>query len=60
LRIWFARIEFTWGLLTVLLAWWTSGTMFYGLRFALGAAEGGLYAGTIFFLTLWFPAKYRA
>jgi MFS family permease len=58
-RLWFARIVFTWGLMTVLLAWSSSGTMFYVLRFLLGAAEGGLYPGIIYFLTLWYPQKYR-
>jgi len=58
-RIWFARIVFTWGLLTVALAWSTSGTMFYILRFLLGAAEGGLYPAAIYYLTLWFPQRHR-
>ena len=33
---------------------------FYALRFLLGLAEAGFFPGIIFFLTLWFPAAYRA
>jgi cyanate permease len=33
---------------------------FYALRFLLGFAEAGFFPGVIFFLTLWFPAAYRA
>jgi len=58
-RLWFARIAFTWGVLTVLLAFSSSGTTFYVLRFLLGAAEGGLYPAVIYYLTLWFPARHR-
>ena len=58
-RLWFARIAFTWGVLTVLLAFSSSGTTFYVLRFLLGAAEGGLYPAVIYYLTLWFPERHR-
>ena len=59
-RLWFARIVLTWGLLTVAMAWASSGTAFYWLRLLLGAAEGGLYPGILFFITLWYPQAYRA
>ncbi|WP_182422338.1 MFS transporter [Aureimonas sp. ME7] len=58
-RLWFARIALTWGLLTVCLAFASSGLTFYALRFLLGAAEGGLYPAIIFYLTLWFPERHR-
>jgi len=58
-RRWIARIMLTWGLVTVALAWTGSTTMFYILRFLLGAAEAGLYPGIIYYMTLWFPARYR-
>jgi ACS family tartrate transporter-like MFS transporter len=35
-------------------------TTFYILRFLLGVCEAGFYPGVIFYLTLWFPAVYRA
>jgi hypothetical protein len=34
--------------------------VFYVLRFLLGVAEAGFFPGIIFYLTLWFPAVYRA
>ena len=37
-----------------------NATVFYVLRFLLGAAEAGFFPGIIYFLTLWFPAVYRA
>ena len=59
-RRWIARIMFTWGLLSGVMAFVTGATGFYVVRVLLGAAEAGFFPGMIFFLTLWFPAKYRA
>jgi sugar phosphate permease len=56
---WMARIMFTWGVVTILLAFTKNATMFYVLRFLLGASEAGLYPGVIYFLTLWFPQRHR-
>ena len=58
-RKWLARILFSWGVVTVLMAFAASGTMFTVLRFVLGVAEAGAYPGIIFFTTLWFPQAYR-
>ncbi len=58
-RRWIARIMLTWGIVTLALAWTSSATMFYVLRFLLGSAEAGLYPGIIFYLTLWFPERHR-
>jgi MFS family permease len=58
-RFWFARILLTWGLLTVVLGFTFSGSLFAGLRFLIGAAEAGAYPGIIYYLTLWFPKRYR-
>ena len=33
---------------------------FYILRFLLGAAESGFFPGMMYYLSLWFPAAYRA
>src|ERR1700732_4377940 len=33
---------------------------FYLIRVLLGAAEAGFFPGIIFYMTLWFPAEYRA
>ena len=35
-------------------------TMFYVMRFLLGAAEAGFSPGIILYLTYWYPAKERA
>jgi len=59
-RKWIARIMFTWGLLSGSMAFVTGERSFYVVRVLLGAAEAGFFPGVIFFLTLWFPAVYRA
>jgi MFS family permease len=51
---------FTWGLLSGAMAFVTGPVSFYVLRALLGVAESGFFPGIIFFLTLWFPAVYRA
>ena len=58
-RLWFARILLTWGMLTVLLGFTFSGSLFAAVRFLIGAAEAGAYPGIIYCLTLWFPKRYR-
>lgn len=58
-KTWFARIMLTWGGITVLMAFTTNATMFYILRFLLGAAEAGLYPGLLYYMTRWFPFNYR-
>jgi D-galactonate transporter len=59
-RKWIARIMFTWGLISGGMAFATGEISFFSLRVALGIAEAGFFPGIIFFLTLWFPAVYRA
>ena len=68
-RTWIARIMLSWGMLSGLMAFlpWISRATglgneysFYVLRVLLGAAEAGFFPGIIFYLTLWFPAEYRA
>jgi ACS family tartrate transporter-like MFS transporter len=68
-RRWIARIMFSWGIISGAMAFipqiskatGISGEYtFYGLRILLGFAEAGFFPGIIFFLTLWFPATYRA
>ncbi|MFC6050112.1 MFS transporter, partial [Methylobacterium hispanicum] len=59
-RRWFARIMFTWGLITILLGFTQNTSMFYLLRFLLGVAEAGFFPGVLFALTLWFPQSHRA
>jgi MFS family permease len=59
-RRWFARIMGSWGLVTILLGFTHSATMFYVLRFLLGVAEAGFFPGVLYVLTLWFPQAHRA
>jgi D-galactonate transporter len=68
-RKWIARIMLSWGILSGTMALipaiaHTTGlgneNTFYLLRVLLGAAEAGFFPGIIFYLTLWFPAQYRA
>jgi len=58
-RRWFARIMITWGAVTIALAYTQNATMFYILRFLLGACEAGFFPGVLYLLTLWFPFSYR-
>ena len=59
-RLWIARIMITWGIISGLMATVQGPTSFLVLRFLLGVAEAGFFPGIIFYLTLWFPATYRA
>ena len=59
-RIWIARIMIVWGLVSMAFMFLKSATMFYVLRFLLGAAEAGFFPGVILYLTYWFPARERA
>src|SRR3954467_9649419 len=68
-RVWIARIMISWGIVSGAFAFipQISGatglsyeTVFYTLRLVLGACEAGFFPGIIFYLTLWFPAVYRA
>jgi D-galactonate transporter len=68
-RKWIARIMVSWGILSGLMAFipeiakstgMGNENTFYLIRVLLGAAEAGFFPGIIFYLTLWFPAEYRA
>jgi len=59
-RIWIARIMVVWGLVSMAFIFMKGTTMFYVMRFLLGAAEAGFFPGVILYLTYWYPAKERA
>ena len=59
-RKWIARIMFTWGVVSGATAFIGGETGFFVVRVLLGIAEAGFFPGIIFYLTLWFPAVYRA
>ncbi|BAN23864.1 MFS transporter [Caballeronia insecticola] len=58
-RVWIARIMISWGIISALTMFVTTPTMFYVMRFLLGAAEAGFFPGIILYLTYWFPARRR-
>ncbi|WP_288050663.1 MFS transporter [Acidiphilium sp.] len=53
------RIMVLWGVVTMLMMFVRNQYHLYLLRFLLGAAEGGLFPGVLFYLTLWFPDRLR-
>ena len=59
-RVWIARIMIVWGLVSMAFMFTKGVTMFYVLRFLLGAAEAGFFPGVILYLTYWYPARERA
>lgn len=59
-RVWIARIMFTWGIFATAMMFVSNAATFYTLRFLLGAAEAGFFPGIILYLTHWFPARERA
>ena len=60
-RRWIARIMISWGVVGFMMAFCVKGPYsLYFVRFLLGAAEAGLYPGVLFYLSLWFPVRYRA
>ncbi len=59
-RIWIARIMIIWGLVSMGFMFLKGTTMFYVMRFLLGAAEAGFFPGVILYLTYWFPSRERA
>ncbi len=59
-RLWIARIMIIWGLISSTMMFVRSPSMFYALRFALGAAEAGFFPGIILYLTYWYPNAHRS
>ncbi len=59
-RRWIARIMFSWGIVSGAMYFVQGPTSFSIVRLLLGVAEAGFFPGIIFYLTVWFPAAYRA
>ncbi|MFM0511636.1 MFS transporter [Paraburkholderia sp. RL17-373-BIF-A] len=55
-----ARIMVLWGLVSISMMLVRNPTQFYVARIALGVAEAGFFPGIIYYLTTWFPNRYRA
>lgn len=58
-RLWLARIIISWGIISSCMAFVTTPTSFYVMRFLLGLAEAGFYPGVILYLSYWFPTHRR-
>ena len=58
-RRWITAIMIFWGLCSVGTALVTGITSFVIVRFLLGTAEAGFFAGVAFFMTRWFPSRHR-
>jgi MFS family permease len=63
--IWIARIMISWGIVSTAIAFVqplahfvgvAPSTMFYLLRFLLGACEAGFAPGVVLYLSYWFPS----
>ena len=59
-RMWIARIMISWGIISSCMIFVKGEWSFYGLRFLLGLAEAGFFPGVIFYLTLWYPSRFRS
>lgn len=59
-RVWIARIMILWGIVSMCFMFLKGVTMFYIMRFLLGAAEAGFFPGVILYLTYWYPPRERA
>lgn len=59
-RWWLCRIMITWGAISAAMALVNSETLYYLLRFLLGAAEAGFFPGVILYITYWVPHAYRS
>jgi len=68
-RTWIARIMISWGAVSTAIAFVgplaqlvgvAPSTMFYFLRFLLGACEAGFAPGVVLFLSYWFPSRRQS
>jgi MFS family permease len=68
-RLWIARIMVSWGIISAAMAFvepmaratgLSVETMFYSLRFLLGAAEAGFFPGVLLYLNYWYPAHRQS
>jgi MFS transporter, ACS family, tartrate transporter len=58
-RRWIALIVTIWGLCSMGTALATGVGTFVVARFMLGVAEAGFFPGIAYFMTCWFPSRYR-
>ena len=58
-RVWLSIIMAVWGLASAGTALVKGETSFVAARFLLGMAEAGYFPGVTYFMTCWFPSRYR-
>lgn len=58
-RWWIGRIMISWGVVSIATAFVSSSFWFYMVRFLLGVAEAGFFAGLVLYVTYWYPASRR-
>lgn len=58
-RMWLVRIMVTWGLVSAAMSFAWNEQIFYLLWVLLGIVEAGFFPTGIYFISLWFPNKYR-
>ncbi len=58
-RRWLSAIMLAWGICSGATALVTGVTSFVVVRFLLGVAEAGYFAGVTYFMTYWFPGRFR-
>ena len=58
-RRWLARIMITWGLFAAATSFAVGPNSYAAIRLLAGIGEAGFFPGVIFYLTLWFPSRYR-
>ena len=58
-RRWITMIVALWGLCSMATALSTGVYSFVAARFMLGVAEAGFFPGVAYFMTCWFPSRYR-
>ncbi len=58
-RVWLTVIMAVWGIASAATALVTGETSFVVARFVLGMAEAGYFPGVAYFMTCWFPGRFR-
>ncbi len=58
-RRWLGVTMVVWGACSAGTAFVTDANSFIAMRFLLGIAESGFFPGVAWFMTRWFPARYR-
>lgn len=58
-RAWLPTLAIAWGVVSTLLGVIHNKAEFWGVRFALGVAECGLFPGIVFYLSMWYRRNER-